>query len=290
VGPHNNPELFENVEASVPIVVEELARKQKAEQTLGELSAEFEEYPVVSPLSEPSLPAKLNALSRLNYDVMGVAGFNAMRMISLEGDVVSIEAFAAPAHDAFDVEGGGVKIETRAIMIKTPQDQRRDADNTDGDLEFFGLNLFASPQEEADDIPLETGVTSSLFIPSQEATGRLVTTKGEPLLGTTSIFAVRHKKHGTVKVYTVTLDINPMSGIEMSGITRDSLGQIQFAFPNGMKATVRELGGIEFDQAVDEFAAATRMLQFQKNIDPEKSRFSAEERAALRSIGQQASE
>ena len=283
MGPNTNPELFKHVEPSIAIVTEELTRKEKAEQTLGELSAEFEEYPVVSPLSEPTLPAKLSVLSRLNYDVMGVAGFNAMRMINLDRNETSIEAFAAPAHDAFEAQTGGVKLETRAIMIKAPHDPYESGDN-EGELEFFGLNLFATRQEEQEDVQLETGVTSSLIIPTQETAGKIVTTKGEPLLGVTSIFAVRHKEHGTVKIYTVTIDINHVPS--MNGVSRDNLDQINFDLPNNMKATVKQLSGAEFDQAVDEFAAATRMLRFQKDMDPERSRFSAEERAALRSLGQ----
>jgi hypothetical protein len=304
MGPDRSKELFDAyVGASVTSIANELERTKKAEAVLQGLSEEFTEMPVTSPVAEPTMAAKMHALSKLGFDQMGIAGFNPMSMLYLGDNGISMQAVAAPAHDRYETshQGNAVEIQTRAILIKPPTDtdrggrSARDSSSKD-DLEFFGLNLYAVTPETGeaseDDLkqllsPAPTSASSDIVLSAAgqkavEANQRLLVAKGEPLLGVTNIFAVRHKEHGTVKLYGISLSVNQLPGVATPG--RDADLRLVVDLPNSMQATVTVLEGQQFDQALEEFSRATEAIKVAKELDPTATKFSIIERYALRTI------
>lgn len=306
MGPERNNALFNvfNAFGEEPkgVLVTEFERSQRAQAVIAELSEQFEEMPITSPVAEPTLVAKLYALSRLGVDSMGVVGFNPMSMIHPEDNGASVKAVAAPMHDSFEADGHEIK--TRAILIKPPtaeQSGRRsmlragdDVEPRD-DLEFFGLNIYAGATNiDVDDQELTDFLDSVATAPATSSSDiqltpaaaaivekekRIVVTEGEPLEGITSVFAVRHKKNGTVKLYGVTIQLDPFPN---QTDTRETRNELKVKLPNQTVATVAVLEGAQFDQALDEFARAASMIKRAKEIDPTQTRFSLIERHAMR--------
>lgn len=309
MGPDRGKELYKAFAgASVEGMVSEFERNLQAAQVFEALSEEFSEMPVTSPVAEPTMTAKMHALSRLGFDQMGISGFNPMGMLHLSDNGPSMQAVAAPPHDRYEISGRAstdiMEVQTRAILIKPPtegksrQGLRGDAAEHGDDLEFFGLNMYAVASEgegEASEAELmsllETpqATSSSDIVVSAaarkviEQQQRLTVAKGDPVLGVTNIFAVRHKEHGIVKMYGVTLSVNalPLNG---SAPGREADLQLVVDLPNGMQATVTVLEGDEFNQALGEFARATEAIRVAKRIDPTGTKFSLIERSALRRL------
>lgn len=304
MGPDRSKELFDAfVSTSVAGIANELERTKKAETVLQGLSEEFAEMPVASPIAEPTMAAKMHALSKLGFDQMGIAGFNPMSMLYLGDNGISMQAVAAPAHDRYETghQGHAVEIQTRAILIKPPADtDRRSRPSGDGsgqdDLEFFGLNLYAVTPEAGeaseddllrllDSTPMPDSSNIVLSAAGQkavQANQRLLLARGEPLLGVTNIFAVRHKEHGTVKLYGISLSVNQLPGVGTPG--REAYLQLVVDLPNSMQATVTVLEGEQFDQALEEFSRATEAIKVAKELDPSATKFSIIERYALRTL------
>jgi hypothetical protein len=214
MGPEKNPMAYKFTETAIPRIAEEQRSLDVAAGILSRLSSSMERYPVQSPVVEPTLLPKLYALGKINIDPLGVAGPNPMRYVNMgtQGDV-TIKAFAAPAHDVFRDPASGYQIATRVLLLQPPKDRYHSDEKEEADsLEFFGINQYVlvtpktnGTSEDDAIVDDETARTRLLETITQSESSDLIVINGEPVTGETNIFAVRHKKHGIVKLYSVAV-------------------------------------------------------------------------------------
>lgn len=311
MGPEQNLDLYNQfAKTDAEPLAAELERTKRAEKVLGQLGAEFEEMPVGREVSEPTILAKLFALSRLANDPLGFIGFSPMSMVTSAESGLAIFATVAPAHDQcpLPTQYNDVVIHTRAMKLLPPRRQTdtsafTQGDETKYDLEFFGLNIYAEdPRVPIDDVvgeeataePELTQPVSSSTIPvnakaqvvinkSREST-KLIITEGKPLSGITNIFAVRHKSHGTVRLYGITIKKDPeIPEPLLTGYSKrhdNDSNILTVGLSNNLVAEVKVLEGVLFDQVLDEFEKATTAIQAEKSFDDTKT-LNVAERFAL---------
>lgn len=271
--PDKNVHLYEEfAEASVPRLAWEVERTAQADMVLADLSTAMNKNPVKSSVVEPTFLAKLYALSKLTFDTIGVSGLNPLDFIDFRSNL-TVDAFACPPHDRYEDPKSGLPIKTRVIMVIPPKHFSSD----EGDLEFFGINVYA----EKDELPEENTIGPSYNVPLP-VPGGLIMPRGNPIQGLTNVFAARHKEHGIVRIYGTSIQVKPMAR-EIGDVDRTAEDALTIDVPNQLGVTLKELTGDMFSEAVNEFRSALQTLTMSQEVNPEATSLSDLEQAAMKS-------
>lgn len=297
MGPEKNTQAFMIIQESTSRVVEEQRAQDLAAEKLAELSAAMEQYPVSASVVEPSLVPKLYALGSINIDPLGVAGPNPMSYVDIGREGVSIKAFVAPPHDSYKDEKSGYTIATRVLLLQPHTSSRLIEDyqpeSNANTLEFFGLNLFVLPETDnstgsSDLAELDNEAAHKMLldtIAQSEGTAQLLVIEEKPVTGETNIFAVRHKGHGIVKFYCVTLedakDANPLN---LREVERENSHVVRIPLPNKLTAVITQIktDNLIYKDILNEFSSAINNLGAQRALDGNKM-LSPKEVRAIRS-------
>ncbi len=271
--PDRNIHLFEEfADACVPKLTWELERTAQADAILADLSAAMNKNPIKSSVVEPTFLAKLYALSKLTFDTIGVSGLNPLDFIDFQSNL-TVDAFACPPHDRYDDPRSGMPIKSRVIMVIPP----RHFSSDEGELEFFGINVYAENEEMPEEVS-----EPSYNVPLPKP-GGIIIPRGKPVQGLTNVFAARHKEHGTVRIYGMSVHVNPIFR-EVGHVERNSEDSLTIDVPNQLGVTLKELTGDKFSEAVNEFRSALELITMAQEVNPEGTSFSDLEQAALKSV------
>ena len=283
MGPDSSKELFHAfVEPSISHITWGVEATRRADDTLQGLAEALNGHPVKCPVVEPVLPLKLLALSQISYEEMGVPGFNPGELVT-EG---AVTALASPRFDEYTTGEGAYSVSTRALLFLPSES----FDSNDGEIEIFGLNISA----ESTKTPETTIATSSEEVAEKPAsfvllpsTAAILKPVGDPVHGRTNIFAVRNKRLHSIQIYGVTIHSKADAGLPQFGSNtqRENNGSsITLDMPFNQNATIIQLRGEQFDQAVKEFQKAIDSINFSKEFAGEEAQYSEAERAALRDL------
>jgi hypothetical protein len=276
MGPTMNPELFKAVTGDVTRRIDdEYVRRGTVAPVLADLSLEFsikDNSPL--PVTEPTLFARLFALSMVQRSNMGISDFNPLSAFDYNGKVL---AKAAPHHDSYRDDSS--IYHTRLIQFTLPDNSHE----VSKDISIFGLNFY---QPNLDDEPIEvspepTKTTSGLVITDRR--GHVTQAKKTPVAGETVVFAVHNKATNDAKLYQVTIEPVEVTTAEMN------YGQRQIDFkdenhavvqlPDSRRVNVHQLSGSLQMEAVAELEAALATL---KGLSSPDNILSAEEQRAAR--------
>ena len=252
MGPEKNRELFAMVgEPALGEVDAEFDRRNLAGPTLADLTAEFNRKDnSPRPVTDPTLLAKLYALSMVQGSPMGVSGFNPMEAVDHYGGVT---AKAAPHHDTFPQDGREYR--TRVIQLLPS------GEHLPKDINIFGINLY-QPGPNEDALPVEPAKTTTergLVVIDKRGT---VAKAGAPISGQTLLFAVYNTDTRDAKLYQATIE-RPEAYRESSlsgGAVFENETSATVFLTEGLGVLVRQLGGVEQQQAVLELEAARDLL------------------------------
>lgn len=261
-------------------IYEEFARRNLLANTIRDLSEQFEDKEdVLHKPSEPTLYAKLYALSQIQQSRLGVAGFSPLSPIEqgLIGSLWTVSAKVAPPHDQYQL--GETTISTRAISFSS------DA-TMESEVDILGLNIFIE-DFNVDEVGIE-GFNEDI----QPSKGLLIVgdagKKGPVLLdgapktvnGETVIFAVRSKISNDAKLYTMDFvsskDRDIASFQHPSGIRYENDNVAYVMLPDSQVMRVEQLTGQAQIEAVAELDKATEAFKDKKRKDD----LSGEERIA----------
>lgn len=270
MGPTNNANLFNLVTGAefAGGIGAEFERRNLVTPTLNDLSALFEDYESSpAPLTDPTLPIRLAALSHVQLGPLGIAGFDPSSAVDFGYGPLRVTGIAAPHHDEYTHEPYGT-IRTRVCKLAT---------NGHGEnIEVFALNMF-TPDGDASTITGEEQPSSLIIV----GKGNRVASRAKPITGEVMAFAVRNKETGDAKLYRVTLEgADPTAPTPRSHIQYVSQSIAKVLLPSGHIAEIEVLGGQHQQQMVDELLSAASALR-----SAPKTELSKAERAILRDIG-----
>jgi len=234
MGPNTNPELYVSTAFDIqPVLDEEYIRRNLVAPALAELSVLFHERDnTPCPVIEPTLFARLYALSMVQRSRMGISGFYPLDTFRYGGQV---DAKAAPSHDEFVTSNSVFR--TRVINFVMP-----DRDATDRDIEIFGINFYqpAADEDTPDKQPTRESTGSGIIVVDKRG---IVTNKRSPISGETVIFAVHNKVTHDAKLYQVTLEKpNNMDPQTVdSAITLNAENCAQVSLPDSRRVNVTQL-------------------------------------------------
>lgn len=270
--PDNNPKLFEQFgRPQINSLNEEFLRRNLVAGVLEDLSNEFEEKDhTAHPVAEPTLVARLFALSQVQRTAMGIAGFDPLETVDFSRYRGSIEAKAAPAHDSFDDNGSTYK--TRAIKFVMHGDDAADA------IDVFGLNFYQEDAAVDEIAPAEA--SAGLVLIGDKGN---VVDKQKPITGSTLLFAVRSKMTNDAKVYTVdVVDPGKIDPAETARQTvQESKTSTKVVMPDQTVIRVTQLEGNELAEAVNELQSSYDRLKQQNSPDDD---LDETERAAISTL------
>ncbi len=263
MGPERNQQLFTAVAADImPLVDEEFVRRNLVVPALAELAEQFarkDNSP--RPVTEPTLFARLYALSMVQRSRMGISGFDPLSTFDNGGKV---EAKAAPYHDEFTAKNKGT-YRTRIIQFVLP------GQDVNNNINIFGVNFYEpNPEEDEAVIEASTFATQSGIV-IVDKRGSVTNINKDPISGETVLFAVHNKVTNDAKIYQVTLESAAVA------TSKVDLGMNQIEFENEASASVRlpdarivlikQLNGELQQQAVSELEKALSTLKGIKSPD-----------------------
>lgn len=294
MGPEKNPLAYKLTESATARITEEQHAQELVAATLAELSGAMSQYPLESPVVEPTLTPKIYALGKVNIDPLGVAGPDPMRFVDIQRNSgVIIKAFAAPAHDRFTDRDSGYEIGTRVVLFQPSSSGRFDEqDEENQDLEFFGLNTYVMTVENSDESEEDLEVTDDEVARRQllDAIDRaerpkLVVVEGKPVTGETNIFAIRHRKHGIVKFYTTSVKSEDVVAPTIFGdkVYRSGDHAVIVPILNGLVVEITQIPTADsaYLEVLNEFSSAITNLKAQRTLDNSRH-LSPQEIAAIR--------
>jgi hypothetical protein len=254
MGPEKNSKLYNKLakprEASL---TDEFMRRNLLSATLAELSELFDEKDnTTNPVTEPTMLGKLYALMRVQRSHMGVAGFEPMDMVYMDG---TLSAKVAPAHDSYELEDEdgrtGNIINTRVIKLTMPDKY------SDEQVEVFGLNIYMPD------------IDTHGFFESEQAKLLIVGESGKvqdkpaAVTGETVAFAVRNKITQDAKLYKVEylsehMDIyNPNE----DAIVQENETSTTTTLPDNQSVRIEVLPGELQTEMVEEIRSAIEKLK-----------------------------
>ncbi len=262
--PDKNGELLETIgKEALEYVDEESSRRNQLALLLDSLSDNFErKIGDSSQIIDPTMFARLFAISQVQRTQIGLSGFDPMSAINTSHNGI-VMAKIAPHHDEY--EDDGLKVyKTRVLEIDLPEYA------VNSQVNIFGINIYR------DDTGLthDEGKTPGLVIVSESLR---VSPDDESISGDTSIFAVINKDTKDAKVYLVTHhnDDDDMSVLNSSNIQRKSAHEMIVKLPDGHSIKIQQLTGDLELQAISEIEASDKVLN-----DYQPDELSAEEKMA----------
>lgn len=294
--PDNNNELY-NIAGS-PFegsVSAEYVRRHLLRETFCELADAFNDKETTShPIADPTMMAKLYALSQVQRTSMGIAGFDPFSAIDTTVTTGMVNAFIAPEHDRYEV--GGETFLTRAVLLDMPQKGENDHVSVFG-LNYYQADFNISPSDRLSiDGVSATDVESKLVVVER---GGNVLEERAPVMGQTAIFGVYNKATGDAKLYKIAhvkdipVDASEQLARSVSGqggsvvydgaVSEEGIESRAFiALPDSTCMTVDMLRGTLELQANREFRLAVEA--FENDVSPNASLSEAEADAITASL------
>lgn len=257
MGPGKNKELFDSIaQSQLDGISQESQRRDALGTALKRLSMFFEVVSTAHNLSEPALLTRLFALSLVQNSKMGISGFEPLLALTHDQPNGSIYAKKAPAHDKF-IDENGIEYRTRVINVMMP---RYEVDDT---IELYGLNLYVpTDQEQDEELSSRTNGSKSRLV-IVNAAGEIVQ-EPQPITGGTAVFAVRNKRIGDAKAYTVELeeedDTLSMASFGSSSVRYISDTEAIVRLNDGRQVKINELKDELLMQAIDELRNGSKEL------------------------------
>lgn len=276
MGPGKNQELYAAVAKDIePILDDEFTRRNLVGPVLSELTILFDERDNTRrPMVEPTLFARLYAVSLVQRSRMGISGFNPLEAFNYGN---AVEAKAAPYHDEFKSQMNNATYRTRVINLLLP-DQ-----SLDKDIRIFGLNFYQpGPTEDVEPVaPERTPTISGLIVTDNR--GRVTSKDRTPVTGETVVFAVHNRTSKDAKLYQVSF-ISPERAdltFEREAVVFETGTRAKVCLPDKQVVTVEQLQDELLQQAVDELDKSVERLKGLANPD---TLLTTEERQAARSV------
>lgn len=270
MNPRSSPELFDKIVANKEAsVAEEFERRNLLSATIRDLAEVFEEKEsVLHKPSEPTLYAKLYALSQVQQSRLGVAGFSPLAPVEsgLIQSVWKAEVKAAPSHDQYTDEVLSRTYHTRAVCFSSDAlDQ--------SEIDVIGLNFYQQDYEFKEDKP------KLLAVKGIGKQGEVVMSDEESksINGETLIFAVRSKVTNDAKLYTMDIvssdEAAAIAFTHHSGIKYENDNLAYVLLPDSQVMKVEQLEGNAQKEAVRELDKATETLKAKEDplsdVEPE---------------------
>lgn len=265
MNPDSSKELFELLgPRTLGYIDDESLRMNQLSVFLKELSDSFDrKITVPTQIIDPTMFARLYALSQVQRTQIGISGFDPMSAIHSEHNGI-VMAKVAPHHDEYE---DGVKVyKTRVVKFALSDYVVNDQ------VDIFGINLYR------DDVAL----TDDRNLGGEQNTGKLVVVdevlnvvpEEKSIKGDTSIFTVINKETGDAKVYLVSHagedeEVDLFSG---NSIKHISAHEKVVRLPDGHVIRISQLAGDLEMQVIAEIEHAEKALEgyTPENLTPEE--------------------
>jgi len=171
------------------------------------------------------------------------------------------------------------------LLLQPPKDDKYHSGEKEEEkediLEFFGINQFVQVSPEGQ-VASEDGVVVDdesarkklLDTISFSETKELVVIAGEPVTGETNTFAVRHKKHGIVKLYSVAVrkDEDTVFKINDVQVQRIDDNKVLVQIANQLVVEIIQIttDNSAYREVLDEFKTSTASIETSRMFDGTK--------------------